>query len=809
MAMRLCHFLAAGLMCLLPIRSDAARVISVRVDPPTLLLQGPSASHSLLIDGQTDDGRLVDLTRSAHFESADPKVARVTPAGMVQGASDGKTIIRVEVEGKTLHTEVSVTGSALPRRLSYVNDVLPILSRHGCNSSGCHGKAEGQNGFKLSVFGFDPAADLAALTKEDRGRRVFLPAPEHSLLLRKMAGLVPHGGGARVPARSADFETVRAWIAAGTPLGAATDPVVESVRVEPAERLLLPGQLQQLRVKARYSDGRDMDVTRYARFQSNNDGLAAIAPSGLVSAGEVPGEAALMASFMNEVAVCRVAVPRTQKIEPYPAFAANNFIDRHILAKLMKLNVAPSELAVDAEYLRRVYLDVIGTLPTAAEARRFLNDPQPDRRARLVDELLARPEFADYWALQWADLLRVERSVLGHKRALAYYRWIHESLAANKPFDQFARELVTAEGPLAESGPAGFYRATTKPGEMASTLAQVFLGVRIACAECHHHPFDRWTQADYHGLTAYFAGVSIRASPLGEVLVAEVGIARMARTGEAIPAFALGEPRPELKNAAAGDQRRALAEWMTQPDNPWFARNLANRVWAHFLGRGLVDPVDDARATNPPSNPELLDALARHAVESKYDLRALIRTITASRTYQLSSRPNATNERDEQNYSRALFRRLPAEVLFDMVCQTTGVPERFSGAPPGTRAIQLWDSKTTHYFLKVFGRPERISACECERNQEPSVAQVLHLLNAPEIQGRMAHAGGSLARLCKRLPDDGALVEELYLTFYSRLPLEAERKRGLDYLKDHHDRRQAAEDLAWALMNSLEFLFNH
>jgi hypothetical protein len=703
---------------------------------------------------------------------------------------------------------VAAEGSTAARRFNFANDIEPILSRFGCNSSGCHGKAEGQNGFKLSVFAFDPAADYAALVKESRGRRVFPAAPEQSLLLRKMSGQMPHGGGGRVPIHSSDYETVRAWIAAGLPFGLPDDPTVTAVRVEPGERLLGFRGRQQLRVVARWSDGREADVTAHAKFQSNNEALATVQPDGLVQAGEVPGEAAIMASYLNAVDTFRVVVPRPGRIDPYPTLAENNFIDRLVFQKLRKLNVLPSGPADDAEYLRRVYLDTIGTLPTAAEARRFLGDNRPDRRARLVEELLQRPEFADFWALEWADLLRVDRAALGPKQAYAYYRWLRESLAANRPLDEMARAVVMAEGPLREVGPANFYKVVKKPGDAAGTLAQVFLGVRIACAECHHHPFDRWTQDDYYGMAAFFNGVAVRPTPAGELVSAEgMSVARNRRTGKDVPAHALGEAVPE--RLEPGDRRAALAEWMTSPKNPWFARNLANRVWAHFLGRGLVEPVDDFRATNPPSNPELLDALARHLIDSKYDLRALVRVITASHVYQLSSRPNSTNEREEQNYSRARFKRVSAEVLLDMVCQATGVPERFAGMPPGTRAIQLWDSKVPHYFLKVFGRPERLSACSCERNGEPSVAQVLHLLNAPEVQARLSHEGGSVARLVKRQSADGPLVEELYLLFYSRLPTEQERGLALDYLRNAKNRRQAVEDLAWGLLNSLEFLFNH
>jgi hypothetical protein len=570
-----------------------------------------------------------------------------------------------------------------------------------------------------------------------------------------------------------------------------------------------PGGKQKLHVMATWSDGRITDVSRHAKFQSNNEALAGVDDTGLVTAGEIPGEAAVMASYLGEVDVFRALVPRTERIDNYPALPENNFIDGLVYNKLRKLHVIPSEPCSDSDFLRRAFLDIIGTIPTADEARAFLMDERSERRTRLVDELLRRPEFADFWALKWSDVLRVDRQALGHKRAYSYYRWIRESLAANMPYDEFCRVLVAAEGPLVEAPPASFYKVVTKPGEMAGTLSQVFLGVRIECAQCHHHPFDRWGQSDYFGMQAFFTQVSFKPTAAGESLVAGAGAATVhPRTGQPVFAHALATAAPDAE--PAGDRRKLLADWMTSPDNPWFARNLVNRTWAHFLGRGLVEPVDDVRITNPPTNPELLDGLARNFIESKFDFQQLIRTIAASRVYQASTTPNATNERDDQNYSRAQLKSLEAEVLFDAVCQSTGVPEKFPGLPAGSRAIQLWDSQTPHYFLKLFGRPTRTTACECERAKEPSVAQVLHALNSPELHEKLSHAGGRVARLAARLGDDGALADELYLSFYSRFPSEKERQTLIAYLKSHAaDRRQATEDIAWSMLNTVEFVFNH
>lgn len=703
--------------------------------------------------------------------------------------------------------------AAAERALNFENDIVPILSRYGCNASGCHGKAEGQNGFKLSAFGFDPKADHRALTVEGRGRRVFPAAPDQSLLLVKASGGMPHGGGVRIPPERPEYATLRRWIAEGMPFGSPSDPALVKIELAAHEQTLAMGQSLPQKVVATWSDGRQEDVTDLARFQSNNEGLASVDESGTVTAGQSPGVAAIMVSYLGQVDTLHVVIPRQPAIDPYPQVSEHNFIDAHVYRRLKQLNIVPAELCSDAEFLRRVYLDLIGTLPTAEEARAFLADTRPNRRELVVDELLKRPEFADYWALKWADLLRVDRQALGHKGAYDFYRWIHASLAANKPLDAMTREIITAEGPLAESSPANFFKAVPQPGQASSTVSQVFLGVRIECAQCHHHPYDRWSQADYAGMTAFFAQLQRKNTPLGEVLVAEGDpTAAHPRTGQPITAHALAQPMPD-KNPA-GDRRRELAAWLTAGENPWFARNIANRVWAHLLGRGLVEPVDDFRATNPPTNPQLLDALARHFVEQKFDLRALTRTICASRAYQHASATNETNARDEQNYSRALYKRMDAEVLLDALCQATGVPDRFDGAPAGTRAIELWDSQIEHYFLRLFGRPARQSACECERVVEPSVAQVLHLLNSERVDGKLRHDAGRVAELVRREASDERLVEELYLIAFSRLPTAAERRTALEYLSaasdgDLSQRRARAEDLLWTLLNTLEFVFNH
>ncbi len=703
------------------------------------------------------------------------------------------------------------------RSINFENEIIPILDRYGCNASGCHGKAEGQNGFKLSVFGFDPEADYRALVMEGRGRRVFPAAPARSLLLRKIDGGLPHGGGIRIPAARPEHRTLHDWIASGAPFGSPDDPRVVAIDLRPNQVQMKMGAQQRLTVTATWSDGRQEDVTPLAGFQTNNEGLATVSEDGVVTSGEMPGSVAVMATYLGHVDVLTAIVPRlsslaspseTRPVPSDPAASSTNVIDALVDERLRLLNIPPSPPADDATFLRRIYLDLIGTLPTADECRSFFADSGEDRRARLVARLLRRPEYADYWALKWADLLRVNRRELGRKKAFQYYQWIRASFARNQPLDQFAQQLIAADGPLDENPSTHFFQVVKQPHAMASTLSQVFLGVRIECAQCHHHPFDRWSQTDFYGMQAYFTEVAFKTSSHGETLV-NSGRAKTKhpRTGELIAAHPLGEA-DGLGDGADG-RRRQLAAWMTSGDNAWFARNLANRIWAHLMGRGLVEPVDDFRLTNPPTNGPLLDALAAHLVANRFDQHELIRLITSSAAYQRSSHPSEENRNDEQAYSRFLFKRLDAEVLLDAVCQVTGSREKFHGVPAGRRAIQLWDSEVPHDFLRMFGRPVRATACECERVAEPTVGQVLHVLNSPEIQVKLADAGGRIATLEQEMKQDDRLVEELYLAFFSRPPLASERAVAVDHLQRSADRRQATEDLAWSMLNSLEFLYNH
>jgi hypothetical protein len=782
------------------------------VTPNHVKLDGPDARGTLVVDTPTVNRRstfVVDVTREAVFKSQDPSIATVTTEGVVRAINDGSTTVKVTVGDQKKDVQVVVRNSQVARQFHFENDVIPIFSRFGCNTSGCHGKAEGQNGFKLSIFGFAPEADHAALVQEGRGRRTIPSIPEKSLLLLKASGGMPHGGGVRIRRNSGEYRVLRNWIAAGAPFGQSDVARVVGLSLFPSVRKMNMESLQQLQVVAEYSDGRKVDVTHHAKFQSNNELIARVDEFGRVRSNDVPGEGAVMASYMGAVAVFRAVIPQVvdTKLE-FPQRPVLNFIDPLVDKRLKILNIHASELCSDADFLRRSFLDIIGTLPTPDEARTFLASKAANKRSDLVNELLKRPEYADYWALKWSDLLRVDRLKLGHKQAYSYYHWIHSSFKKNKPFDQFAKDVVSVNGMVSRNPAASLFKVVPKPGDVASTISQVFLGVRIECAQCHHHPFDRWSQEDYAGMQAFFTQVKFKTIRDDQMLTTNaVSVTKHPRSGKIVQAHALLQPSPET--TPAGDRRVLFAEWMISRDNQWFARNFANRMWAHFLGRGLIEPVDDVRQTNPPTNPDLLDALAQSFIDSKFDVHALIRTITASRTYQLSVTPVAMNQVDEQNYSRALLKKIDAEVRFDMICQVTGIPEKFKGVPAGYRAIQLWDSQVKHYFLKLFGRPVRASACECERSTEPSVSQVLHMLNSPGIQSKLSDDGGHMAKLAATIKDDEKLTTELFLLVYSRYPENDELQSVRRFLAESDNRRQATEDVAWSLMNTIEFAFNH
>jgi len=786
-------------------------IISLRVEPATLRLTGSNRRQQLLVTGVGDDGREVDLTRSAQIELIPATEAPATgplarlEAARVSGLRDGSATVRVTWGQLAWQGPLVLAGVETPPPVDFARDVNPILTRLGCNSGGCHGRASGQNGFKLSVFGFDNAFDYEAIVHQARGRRVNTASAAESLILTKPAGIVPHGGGQRLKKDSLDYEVLRHWIDQGLPPADPQVPHLVSLEVSPTERVLWAGASQQILATAHYSDGTVRDVTHAAFYASNAPHVAEVDPQGLVRVGHNPGEAAITVNYMGQVAAVQVQSPRGGAASPSAEPPVHNPIDRLVWAKLRKMGLTPSEVCDDATFLRRVSLDLLGTLPTVDEAQSFLDDPNPRQRERWVDHLLTREEYADFWSLKWADILLVDREKLGDRGAFEFHRWLRGQFVRNRPYDAWVRELLTATGDSAKFGPVNFFRSADTPDALARTVSQAFLGVRVECAQCHHHPFEKWSQEDYYSLAAFFQGLELR--PLGKdrVLVLHPGYRDLTipQTTTVVTAHALDAPvSDQLKT---GDPRRVLADWLTAKENPWFARLAVNRLWKHFLGRGLVEAEDDLRSTNPPTNGPLLDYLAAELVQSGFDLKHVMRLILNSRVYQLSSEPTENNQDDEQNFSHHVIRRQSAEVLLDSISQVTGVPESFPGRTEGTRAIALWNNRLPSYFLEIFGRPERNTPCECGRSSDPTMAQALHLMNAPEVEAKIAHPQGRVARLIEAGKTPAEIVDELTLAALGRLP-DARQKMVAGRLFDAASPREAAEDYLWTLLNSYDFV---
>jgi hypothetical protein len=717
----------------------------------------------------------------------------------------------------------AVVVRAEDRPLNFANDIVPIFTKAGCNAGGCHGKASGQNGFKLSLLGFEPQEDYEHIVRESRGRRVFPAAPERSLLLMKAINSTPHGGGRKLDPKSDEYALLIKWISNGMPYGKDTDPKLVSIEVQPKQQLMTLNSSQQLKVLAKYSDGYVRDVTRSALYEPNDKSMAETTDGGQVKLFDLPGEVAVMIRYQGRIAVFRATAPLGAPVASLPPTA--NFIDTMVFNKLKELGLPPSEIADDNTYLRRVTIDVAGRLPTRAEVQAFASDSNPKKREAVVERLLASDEYADYFAGKWSALLRNKRSDPKDARGnFAFHRWIRDSIAENIPYDQFVREIITASGDVDTHPPVIWYRQAKDTTIQMEDTAQLFLGQRLQCAQCHHHPFEKWSQQDYYGFAAFFSTVSKKpTNRIGEDEIftkrAEA-VAVNLRTKQPVKPTGLGAKTLVL--APDDDPRQALMDWMTAKENLFFARALVNRYWKHFFNRGIVEPEDDMRDSNPPSNPELLDALAKSFIESGYDLKQLIRTITQSTTYQLSAVPNAHNAVDRQNFSRYYPKRLQAEVLLDAVHESLAAQSSFEGMPAGTRATALPDNSfnATSYFLTVFGRPEGSSACECERTQESSLAQSLHLLNSPDIQKNLTADKGRAAVLATddKRSDESKLVE-LYQWAVGRAPTPKQVEIGLGHIAKHTSgksgaelvaaKRVAYEDILWALINTKEFLFNH
>jgi len=800
-----------------------SEIQSLAVHPKEITLKGADDTRQIIVTGTLADGRLQDLSGDVDYISKENTIARVTSSGRVIPLGNGSTEITARFGDHHIAVPVHCESMGENLPINFANRIVPIFTKLGCNSGGCHGKASGQNGFKLSLLGFEPEVDYTALVRESRGRRIFLAAPSSSLLLLKPTGAIAHGGGRRLEIGSDEYKLIHRWIAANTPYGKPDDPVVTRITVYPDHRVMTRQNKQQFAVHAHYSDGSVEDITRRAQYESNDPEIAVVEATGLVRTLNLSGEAAIMARYQGQVATFRATVPLGVRIPEY-RFEAKSFVDRNIQKKWQLLGIVPSEACTNEDFVRRVYLDITGSLPTLTQVETFLADKDPNKRDKLIDALVETPEYSYYFAGKWADILRVKRGNQLNRAygTFAFYDWIRSALADDKGYDKMVRDIIGAVGDEIKYPPSVWYKDLQTPDQIVDNAAQVFLGVRIACAQCHHHPYEKWSQDDYWNLAAYFSrlgrkSVQVPGQPAQRQQQQQVLFTRASgnvinkRTGRS------ASPRPldadPIPGEGVEDIRQLLVDWMVQPKNPYFAKSVVNRYWAHFFGRGIVDPLDDMRVTNPPSNPELLDALAADFIEHKFSLKHLVKTICKSRTYQLSSLPNEFNKHDKQNYSRYYPKRMSAEVLFDAVCQVTKSPSAFAGLPDDTfgprRAIMLPDESFTSYFLDVFGRPQRISACECERVSEANLAQALHLLNSEEIQRKLSQPGGRAEMLARDPRPEAAKVDKLFVWAFARKPTAEQAKVVVEHLAAHpKDRQVAYENVLWALINTKEFIFN-
>jgi len=785
----------------------AAKLERVRVFPEAVELSTARDRQSIVVQAEYDDGSTRDVTAEASA-SVEPGVATVQ-ARVLAPKSDGQGRLEVGFGGMKVEVPVSVGRTSEVEPLRFRNDVIPVFTKAGCNTGKCHGAASGKDGFRLSLFGYDPEGDYGRLTREVVGRRINLSSPEDCLLLAKSTGKVAHTGGKRLEPGSEGYQLVLRWLEAGAPADVVEAPAPVSIEVFPSRAVFAsPEEGQRLAVRARYSDGTDHDVTRFTVFLSNNDAAVTIDDRG-VAAGKGPGEAFLLARFDKFTSGVPVIVRPGAEFRS-PGTPAVNYIDTLVHAKLDRLHVVSSEVCNDETFLRRATIDLIGLLPTPADREKFLADPNPAKRSALVDRLLDRSEFLDVWIMKWAELLQIRTANgLSPKGLQRYDAWLRDKVRTGVTIDKIARELLAATGGSFDNPAVSYFQTETTPSLIAENVAQVFLGTRIQCAQCHNHPFDRWTLDDYYGFASFFSRIGYKqAHDPRELTIFSAESGEMAHpiAGRVVVPTFLGGKAPALKPGQ--DYRQELANWLVSPENPAFARNLANLVWAHFMGQGIVEPVDDSRVSNPPSNPELLDALAKRLVECNYEIKPLIREILASRTYQLSTRRNESNRWDERNFSHQKVRRMRAEILLDCISQVTETSDRFQGLGRGGRAVQIPDGRAINYFLTTFGRSNREKACSCEVKVTPTLSQALHLINGESTTGKIAE-GKVVPKLLAELGKPTAVAEALYARCLSRKPTPQEAEKIELKLLGSPDKSKALEDLFWALLNSNEFLFNH
>ena len=792
----------------------------INVFPPAVQLDSARDFQTIIVQAIREDSVTEDVTGSAKMAFQNPECAvleridgedatslRLTPK------QDGDTVLVVTYDGHQVKLPVSVRSAEEKPPLSFRLDVMPVFARAGCNMGSCHGAARGKDGFRLSLFGFDPTGDYHRLTREMPGRRINLANPEGSLVVQKAIGAVPHTGGKRFEKDSELADRLVQWIAAGAkddPNAGKDAPKLQAVDLYPPTTLLEGEQAtQQLVAVARFSDGTDRDVTDLVWYGSNNDSSVAITPSGNAASSQ-RGESFLMARYDTiTVGVPVVVIPKDLTFE-YPESEGNTWVDDLVDTKLKSLRVAPSNVCDDETFLRRVTIDLVGLLPTEDERSEFLADKAQDKRSEYVERLLSRKEFVDLWVMKWAEILQIRsiNNIVDKKGALLYHQWLDRRIASNQPLNKMVRDLITASGGTFENPPTNYYQAERDTLKLTENVAQAFLGMRIQCAQCHNHPFDRWTMDDYYGFAAFFAQIGRkRADDPRETIIYNSGGGGMKHpvSGQTVAPKYLGGGKAEVTN---GDRREAVAEWLGSSKNPFFAKRIANLVWTHFFGRGIVHEPDDFRVSNPPVNGPLLDALASHLVKSEWDFRELVREIVNSKTYQRECDTNDTNLLDNSNFSHSAVRRIRAEVLLDILAQVTETKNKFPGLPEGARAVQVADGRTSTYFLTTFGRATREDVCSCAVSMDPSLSQALHLLNG-DVGNQRIQQGGVIDRWIKEGRPDTEIIDELFVRCYGRFPQERERVETLVAVQAGAGRKQALEDVFWALLNSPEFIFNH
>ena len=802
----------AVLLLSAPLLAQAApSLVEVRVHPANINLTAKQDQQSIVVQALYSDATTQDVTAKADFAFADKKTAVMDKEFVVRPAADGQTTLTVKFGGKALSLPVKVENAATEWPISFSLDVMAVLNKAGCNTGSCHGAARGKDGFRLSLFGYDPDGDYHRITRENLGRRINLALPDDSLMLEKGAGRVPHTGGERFTPASPLYQTMVKWLQAGAPKDPANVAKVIGLEIHPTQSVLEgAGTSQRLTVRAIYSDGSDRDVTSMASYMSSNDAAAKVGPTGVITADK-RGESFVLARYEDfSVGSQVLVIPKDAKFE-FPKVTENNYIDTLVNNKLKKIRITPSDLCDDATYLRRATLDIVGKLPSVEEVQAFNADADPKKREKKIDELLERKEFTQMWVMKWAELLqiRTDNNRFQYKSALHYYDWLADQFAKNRPMNELVQELLTASGGTFANPAGNFYKVETDTLKLTENAAQIFMGMRIQCAQCHNHPFDRWTMNDYYSFASFFAQVGRKTGEDNRETVvfnrASGGVSHPVGNRDMKPKY-LGGDLPEIKPGE--DRRDVLAKWLASPENPFFAKNLANIVWAHFLGKGIVEPVDDVRISNPPSNPELLDELGKRFAASGYNFRKLVRDICTSRTYQLTTKANASNAEDTRNFAKANIRRMRAEVLLDCLNQVTAGREKFRGLPLGASAVEIVDGRTSTFFLTTFGRASRDTVCSCEVQMEPNLSQALHLLNGDTVNTKIT-AGGTVAAALREKKSPPQIIDELYFRCFARKPTAREQGELMEFFKEGRPELEVLNDIFWSLLNSKEFLFNH